>query len=140
MKTREVMNAECRYCSPDDSVVTAALLMSREDVGAAPVAENDQLVGMVTDRDIVIRGIAEGRDINEVKVGEIMSGAVYYCYDDQEVEDVAANMGEMQVRRMPVVDRDKRLVGMVTLGDLARQTPGGNIAGEALAEIARPAA
>ncbi|PQA85910.1 CBS domain-containing protein [Hyphococcus luteus] len=140
MKTRDVMNAECRYCAPGDSVVDAAKLMADEDFGAVPIAENNRLVGMLTDRDIVVRGLADGRDAAQTKIGDIMSGEIYYCYDDQDIEDVAANMGEMQVRRMPVVNRDKRLVGMVAIGDLARQAPGANVAGEALGEISRPAA
>ncbi|MCK5749509.1 MAG: CBS domain-containing protein [Oricola sp.] len=140
MKTRDVMTPECRYCAPGDTLASAAQLMASEDFGAVPVAENDQLVGVLTDRDIVVRGVAGGRDVATAKVSEIMSDRVYYCFDDQDVEEVAANMGQMQVRRLPVVNREKQLVGIVSLGDLATQTRRAETTGEALSGISQPAA
>ena len=95
---------------------------------------------MLTDRDIVIRGVANGCDATTMTVGELMSDKLYYCYDDQDVEEVADNMGDMQVRRLPVVDRNKKLVGIVSLGDLATEGPRTNAAGDALTDISRPAA
>jgi CBS domain-containing protein len=95
--------------------------MASEDIGIVPVAENDKLIGMVTDRDIVVRGVASDIDPSQLKVTELMTDKVYYCFDDQNCSDVADNMAELQVRRLPVVDRDKNLVGIVSLGDLASQ-------------------
>lgn len=138
MKVSEVMSKDCKYCSPEDAVPMAAQLMAKEDFGAVPVAKDDKLVGMLTDRDIVTRGVANGRDVTNVSIGELMTDKLYYCYDDEDTETVADNMGEMQVRRLPVVNRDKRLVGIVSLGDLATNGSKNN-AGEALAEISQPA-
>lgn len=139
MKISDVMTRECRTCDADAPAADAARLMAERNFGAAPIAHNDKLVGMLTDRDIVVRGAAEGRDLNKTRSGELISGKVYYCYDDQDCGEVARNMGELQVRRMPVVDREKKLVGMVSLGDLATRGPQAE-AGEALAHISRPAA
>ncbi len=138
MKINEVMSTDCKTCAPGDSLAAAAQMMAREDFGSLPIAENDRLVGMITDRDIVIRGVADGRDATQTKIGELMSDRMYYCYDDQDIEEVAANMGELQVRRLPVVNRDKQLVGIVSLGDLAKEGPRANTAGDALADISQP--
>ena len=107
------------------------------DFGLLPVGENDRLVGMVTDRDIVLRGVAEGGDISRIPARQVMSPEVLYCFEDQPVADVLKNMGDNQVRRMPVMNREKRLVGILSLGDLANQSANGH-AGAALAEISRP--
>ncbi|MAW80170.1 MAG: inosine-5-monophosphate dehydrogenase [Parvularcula sp.] len=140
MKIREAMSPDCLTCGPGDSIATAGQLMARENFGSVPVAEDNRLVGMLTDRDIVIRGVANGCDATTMTVGELMSDKLYYCYDDQDVEEVADNMGDMQVRRLPVVDRNKKLVGIVSLGDLATEGPRTNAAGDALTDISRPAA
>jgi CBS domain-containing protein len=100
------------------------------------VGENDRLVGMITDRDIVIRGVAQGKG-PDTSVRDVMSREVMYCYDDEEVEDVLANMGDLQVRRLPVLNRDKRLVGIVSIGDLARNGETME-AGQALSGISQP--
>jgi CBS domain-containing protein len=121
MKVRDVMHSGCTYCGSNDSVMAAAQLMAKEDLGFVPVAENDRLVGMLTDRDIVVRGLAQGHDLTSAKIADVMSDHVYYCYDDQDCEEIAQNMGEMQVRRMPVVDRQKQLIGVVSLADLAHK-------------------
>lgn len=137
MKIENVMTAGCKYLKQDATLAEAAQLMATEDFGSAPVADGDRLVGVITDRDIVTRGVAKGCNPNTAKVSEFMSGKVYYCYDDQQVDDVAKNMAEMQVRRMPVVNRDKRLVGIVSLGDL--YTRGADeCAADALEEISKP--
>lgn len=119
MRVGEIMNPGCQFLNPDDTAARAAQLMANHDLGAVPVADDDKLVGMLTDRDVVVRGLAQGRDVTAAPVADLMTDAVYYCYDDQECAEVAASMGEMQVRRMPVINREKRLVGMVSLGDLA---------------------
>ncbi|OWU72729.1 CBS domain-containing protein [Phaeobacter sp. 22II1-1F12B] len=118
MQVNEVMTPHTVTLTPDQSLKDAAEIMRRIEIGFVPVGEDDRLVGTITDRDIVISGIAQGKSTNAA-VGEVMSRDVLYVFDDQEVAEVARNMGESQVRRMPVVDRDKRLVGIVSLGDLS---------------------
>ncbi len=112
--------------------------MRQHDVGSIPIGENDQLIGMVTDRDIVVRIVAEGGDLDSATARQAMSPRILYCYEDETVTDVLKNMGDNQVRRLPVISREKRLVGVVSLGDLsqAAETP----AGGALKEISEPAA
>jgi CBS domain-containing protein len=130
----EVMTREVRIASPDDTLERAAQIMEEEDFGSLPVAENDRLVGMLTDRDITIRAVAHGFAPQDSKVREVMSPEVRYVYDDESVRDVAKVMGDLQVRRLPVLDHAKRLVGIVSLGDLALSTP--TSAGDALQSIA----
>jgi CBS domain-containing protein len=130
----EVMTRDVRIVSPDDTLESAARMMEEQDFGSLPVAENDRLVGMVTDRDIAIRAVARGLIPGESTVGEIMSAEIKYVYDDESVRDVANVMGDLQVRRLPVLDRSKRLVGIVSLGDLALTKP--TSAGDALQAIA----
>jgi len=130
----EVMTRDVRIVSPDDTLESAARLMEEQDFGSLPVAENDRLVGMVTDRDIAIRAVARGLIPRESTVREIMSAEIKYVYDDESVRDVANVMGDLQVRRLPVLDRGKRLVGIVSLGDLALTKP--TSAGDALQAIA----
>lgn len=110
------------------------------DVGALPVSENDRLVGMVTDRDITVRAVALGKGVN-TPVREVMSTDVRYCFEDELVSDVADNMADQQVRRLPVLNRNKRLVGILTIGDLAVSEEGSpqlQKVGEALAGISHP--
>lgn len=121
MQIHEIMSRNVRIASPDDTLQEAALMMAELDAGALPVGKDDRLVGMVTDRDIVIRGDAAGCDPTSTPVERVMSQkGVKYCYDDDEVDDVARNMAEQQLRRLPVLNHDKRLVGIVSLGDIAR--------------------
>lgn len=119
MKVSEIMTRDVRLLSPDQTIREAASLMADIDVGSLPVGENDRLVGMITDRDIVIRAVAQGKSA-DTKVAEVMSKEMLYCFDSDEIDDVARNMGKAQVRRLSVVNSDKRLVGIVSLGDLAR--------------------
>src|SRR5687767_3918953 len=118
MKVSDCMTRDVRVAAPNQSLRDAAQLMAELDVGVLPVGENDRLVGMVTDRDIAIRGIAQGHG-PETPVREVMTDTVKYCYEDQSIEEVSRNMGDVQVRRMPVVDRQKRLVGIISLSDIA---------------------
>ncbi len=106
--------------NPDDTLRGAAALMKKIDAGLLPVAENDKLVGMLTDRDIAIRGVAEGKG-PDAKVRDAMSAEVKYCFEDEDVAHVAENIAELQVGRLPVMTRDKRLVGIVSLADLATE-------------------
>jgi len=119
MKIKEVMTADVEVASPDDTLHTAAKMMADLDVGILPVAENDRLVGMVTDRDITVRGVGEGRKPDEAKLRDLMTQDVRYCFEDEDTSAVAEKMAGWQVRRLPVLNREKRLVGIVSLGDLA---------------------
>jgi len=118
MKVADVMTKNVRLISPDQTLREAAHLMSEEDIGAVPVADHDRLVGIVTDRDIAIRGVALGKG-PETKVKEVMSEQVKYCFEDEDLNHVSKNMASIRKRRLPVMNRDKRLVGIVSLGDLA---------------------
>jgi CBS domain-containing protein len=136
MRVNEVMTSRVQVASPDDTLQHAAQVMERMDFGMLPVGENDRLVGTLTDRDITIRAVARGLPPGQCKVREIMTHEVKYVFDDMSVEEAAANMSNLQVRRLPVVDREKRLVGIVSLGDLALAET--EPAGEALRSISEP--
>jgi CBS domain-containing protein len=110
--------------------------MASLDAGVLPVGEKDRLIGMITDRDIAIRGIAQGKG-PDAKVRDVMTEDIKYCFDDEEIEEVTRNMAAIQVRRLPVLNRDKRLVGILSLGDIAIG-PDGKRAGDALRGISRP--
>lgn len=138
MKTQEIMTRDARCVSPTASLVEVARVMRELDVGAVPICDNDRLVGMLTDRDIIVRVIAEGFDPARKTAREIMSPGVIYAFDDQDVDEVAQIMEEHQVRRLPVLNRSKRLVGIVSLGDLAVEA-GPSLSGEALREVSKPA-
>jgi len=135
MRICDCMTSQVRIASPDQTIKEAAKIMADIDAGVLPVGENDRLVGIITDRDIAIRGVAEGKG-PDAKVREIMSKEVKYCFEDEDIDDVLENMGDLQVRRLPVLSREKRLVGIVSLGDLAGNEA--EEAGEALSSISRP--
>ena len=137
MKVREAMTREVRLARPEQSIRDAAKQMAEMDIGALPVEENDRLVGMITDRDIAVRAVAQGRGL-DTPVREVMSTEIKYCFEDQTVDEVTQNMGDLRVRRLPVVNRDKRLVGILSLGDLALEDEVQDEAGEALSQISRP--
>ena len=136
MKVGELMTRQVEIAKPDDSLQQAAQIMARIDAGILPVGEGDRLVGMITDRDITVRAVAEGKNPSRTRVTDVMTREVRYCYDDDDVQDVARNMAELQVRRLPVVNREKRLVGIISLGDIAREHKPGEV-GEALQGIAK---
>lgn len=120
MQIREIMNSDVHLVDPNTTVRECAKRLRDEDLGALPVAENDKLIGMVTDRDICCRGVAVHDDAGGKTVRDVMSEGILYIFDDEDAKDAAATMAEHQVRRIPVVNRDKRLVGMVALADLAK--------------------
>ncbi|MQA64717.1 MAG: CBS domain-containing protein [Alphaproteobacteria bacterium] len=123
MKIQDVMSKDVQVVAPDMPVAEAALIMRNGDFGALPIGENDRLKGMVTDRDIVLRVVAEGQDPKQVSVGEIMSDGVFWVYEDEDIAQAVHNMQKQQVRRLPVVNREKRLTGIVSIGDLAVEVP-----------------
>lgn len=135
MRIADIMTKDVRVASPDDTVAAIAREMAENDIGFLPVGDNDRLVGMITDRDIVVRCVADGRD-ERTRVADIMTADVKYCFDDEEVGDVARNMGDERIRRLPVVNRNKRLVGIVSLADAARQDP--SLAGLGLQGVTCP--
>ncbi len=136
MNVREVMTQDVKIASPEDTLQHAAEMMVDIDAGVLPVGENDRLVGMLTDRDIAVRAVARGKAPGSTTVREVMSAEIRYVYDDESIEDAAKNMSKLQVRRLPVLNREKRLVGIVSLGDLALKKKGA--AGDALKGISQP--
>ena len=136
MRVSEAMTRDVRVANPGQSIREVAKIMGEIDAGALPVGENDRLVGMITDRDIAIRAVGEGRSPNTA-IRDVMSQEVLYCYEDEDLDDVARNMSNVKVRRLPVLDRDKRLVGIVSLGDVAQNEDTSTI-GEATAGVSQP--
>ena len=136
MKVRDCMTPDVHTIVPEGSIQDAARTMAVLDVGVLPVGENDRLVGMITDRDIAIRAVADGRD-PDTSVREVMTEEVRYCFDDEDIDHVIENMGDLQVRRLPVMDRSKRLVGIVALGDIARHSDDREPVGDTLNNISR---
>jgi CBS domain-containing protein len=119
MNVQSCMSSDVKLAAPDQTIREVAQTMREIDAGALPVGENDRLIGMITDRDIAIRAVAAGLP-PETKVSEIMSSQIYYCHEEDELSDAARQMAELQVRRLPVIDKDKRLVGILALGDIAQ--------------------
>jgi CBS domain-containing protein len=136
MKVCDAMSRDVQITSPTQSIRNAAKVMAKIDAGALPVGENDRLVGFITDRDITIRAVAQGK-APTTKVRDIMSSEVLYCFEDQDLDEVARNMSILKIRRLPVVNRDRRLVGILSFGDLARHEDA-DTAGMTISEISEP--
>ncbi|QDP18922.1 CBS domain-containing protein [Sphingomonas xanthus] len=136
MKISEVMTTEIEKVTADQTAREAAQFMLRADTGSIPVCEGDKVIGMVTDRDIAVRGVAEGRG-PDTPISDLMSDGIICAHEDDDLASVAKRMSDEQVRRLPVVDSDQKLVGMVSLGDLSRET-GGEIAHFALDGVSAP--
>jgi len=136
-KIKDVMTKDAQVVKPDDTIKHAAVTMEAMEVGPLPVCDGERLVGMLTDRDIATRIVASGRDPNSTTVREAMTAEVLYCFEDQSLEDAAKVMKDKQVRRLPVLNRAKRLVGMVALGDLATRG-GGRTAESVLEQVSQP--
>jgi CBS domain-containing protein len=137
MQLKKLMTPAVERLPKDASIQEVARKMKMLDVGMVPVYDDDRLVGMVTDRDITLRVVAEGRDGESTSAQEVMTPEVIYCFEDQSVEEAARVMEKHQIRRLIVLNRDKRLVGIVSLGDLATHSQGKDAAGDALSEISR---
>ena len=136
-KLKDLMSRDVKIISPDATIREAALQMLSGNFGMLPVAENDRMIGAVSDRDIAIRAVADGKD-GSTKVRDVMSTGVIWAYEDDAVDDAAKLMSEHQIRRLPVVNVDKRLVGIVALGDFAVVSSDIKTAGETLSEISKP--
>jgi CBS domain-containing protein len=139
MKIAEVMTRGVDLTDPEATLQEAARTMAEGDLGFLPVGENDRLIGMITDRDMAVRAVAAGRDPKTTRVREVMTERVLYCFEDDDVETAAENMSRELVRRLPIVNRKKRLVGVVSLGDIAvKHNPAD--AGKALSNVCHAAA
>ena len=136
MRVSDAMTASVRIASPRQTIAEAAKMMGELDAGALPVGDGDRLVGMLTDRDICIRAVALGKG-PDTKVQDVMSTEVMYCFADQDLDTVVQNMAENKVRRMPVLNREKRMVGILSLGDVAL-VDDPDVTGEALCDISEP--
>jgi len=124
MQVQQIMQRNVTIADPNMTIRDVARKMRAENIGALPVGENDRLIGMVTDRDIVVRGVAADCAPDETTVREVMSEGVSYCFEDDDAQAAAQIMADHQVRRLPVLDRDKRLVGVLALADLGRSQAG----------------
>ena len=120
MKVREIMTTNVECVSPDTPVTELANKMKTLDVGFIAICDNDRLAGTVTDRDIVIRGIAGGKNISTLKAKDVMTKEIFWCFEDEDVKEVARKMSEKEVRRKLILNKDKRLVGVVSIGDIAK--------------------
>jgi|SRR5262245_22942644 len=138
MLLRDMMTSKVEDIPADATLMQAAQKMKRLNIGAMPVRENNRLVGMITDRDIAVRAVAEGRDPNKMPVREAMSRDIVFCYEDESVESAAKLMEEKQIRRLPVFDRSEHPIGMVSLGDLAVRNHDDRLSGEVLERVSRP--
>ena len=136
---KDVMTHEVQVISPESPISEAASLMRDGDFGLLPVGEDDRMIGTISDRDIVLRAVAEGKDGSTIVRDVMTGGGVHWVYEDDSVDKAAALMSEHQVRRLPVVNADKRLVGIVSLGDFAVETSAAKPAAKALTEISQPA-
>jgi CBS domain-containing protein len=119
MKVKDVMHEGVAWVSPDEPVAKIAAVMRDQDVGAVPVGENDRLIGIVTDRDIALRSFSNGKDPLKMTARDVMTGPITYCLADEEVDDAVRLMEKSRIRRLPVINKEKRMVGMLSLGDIA---------------------
>ena len=140
MQLKEIMTADVEVIRPDSSIADAAKKMRSLDVGSLPVCDGERLLGMITDRDITIRATADGRDPNNTLVRDCMSPEIVYCFEDQSAEEAERLMQEKQIRRLPVLTREKQLAGIIALGDLATKTDDVQQVGRTVREISESAA
>jgi CBS domain-containing protein len=137
MKLKDIMSRDLEFVDPKTSLQEAAKKMKDINAGPMPVVENQKPLGILTDRDITIRAVADGKDPRKTKVGEIMTQEVIACFEDQDVAEGAKIMGEKQVRRLMIVNRNQKLVGIVSLGNIATFTKDKELAGGALEEVSQ---
>jgi CBS domain-containing protein len=139
MKVREIQTKDPEVIRPEAMICEAAQKMAEHDIGMLPVCDGERLVGAITDRDLVIRGMAKGYDPLKTKVKDVMSPGICYCFEDDNLEEVARSMEEKQIRRMPILNSGKRLVGIVSLGDLAVRSKNRDLTEEVLEHVSQPA-
>jgi CBS domain-containing protein len=139
MELRDIMTRDVEVVDGNASLKEAATKMKKLDVGLMPVCDGDRLKGLLTDRDITIRATADGRDPSKTKVNEVMSTDIAYCLEDQEVDEAVSLMEARQIRRLPILNQDKQLVGIVSLADIAIHVGDRDLTGETLEEISEPA-
>ncbi len=137
-RVKDIMTPQAEVVSPDATVEDAAVTMKALDIGVLPVCDEEGLVGMLTDRDLVVRVLAARRDPKAVRVGEVMTPNIVYCFEDDEVGRAAQLLADHQIRRLPVLSREKSLVGIVSLGDLAVHDPNQKLTAETLEDISQP--
>ncbi|SEA45241.1 CBS domain-containing protein [Microbulbifer marinus] len=118
MKVKQAMHEGCTWCAPDTPLSEVAKILRDEDIGAVPIGENDRLVGMVTDRDIACRGVTKGGDISSLTARDVMTEGIEWCWEDDDMNTAVQKMEEQQLRRMPVMNSEKRMVGILSLGDI----------------------
>jgi CBS domain-containing protein len=135
MEVRQIMSSDVERIAPDTTLQEAAMRMKMRDVGFLPVCEGDRVLGTLTDRDIIIRGVTRGVDVRQTSASDVMSKDVFYCYVDEDVEAVAQAMSDKQVRRMIIMDRDERIVGIVSLGDIAKAGTDEEVSAETLRSV-----
>lgn len=123
MKVKQAMHKGCTWCAPDTSLSEVAKILRDEDIGSVPIGENDKLIGMVTDRDITCRGVAEGHDLSSLTARDVMTEGVSWCMEDDDLDSALQKMEENQLRRMPVMNGEKRMVGILSLGDITHSAP-----------------
>lgn len=134
MKVKDVMHSGVTWVSPKTPIGELAKMMRDRDIGAIPIGENDRLVGMVTDRDITCRGLADGEDVTRLTAADVMSKPIFYCRADDNVEDAVRTMEKNQIRRLPVINDKKRMVGMLALGDISHKV-GHALSGEVIEAV-----
>lgn len=130
MRALDVMTKKPEYFSPDTTLKSAALTMYKHDYGFIPVGENDKLIGTVTDRDIIIRAVAKGKSPEETTLRDVMSKGIHYCFEDDDLQTVVNKMKKLQVRRLAVLNKNKRLTGVISLGDIATKGKDHKLSGE----------
>lgn len=139
MKVKDAMHDGAEWVSPDTPLTEVAKKMKALDCGSIPVGENDKLVGMVTDRDIACRAVADGRDCSQVTARDVMTAGIVFCRDTEDLDDAMRIMEQKQIRRLPVIDENKRMVGMLSLGDIS-QAASHALTGEVTAAVSAPSA
>jgi CBS domain-containing protein len=131
MKVKDVMHKGVEWAAPSTPVPDLARLMQKHDIGSIPVGENDRLIGMVTDRDIVCRGLANGKDVSKLTARDVMTSNIVWCHADEDLDDATRIMEDKKIRRLPVIDKNKRMVGMLSLGDISHSAKS-KLSGEVL--------
>jgi CBS domain-containing protein len=139
MKLKDIMTKNVEIITPEISLKDAAMRMKDLNIGILPVGENDRLVGMVTDRDITIRAVSEGKDPAATKVREIMTPDAKYCFEDDDITAAAKKMKDLQIRRVLVLNKEKRVTGIISLGDMVVDSGDDKMSGEVLHKISEPA-